>query len=149
MRATTGDEAKAIPTISVSLINIGYVLKTDLTDATKPVNFTAYSGKVKGSLVLGIDADGSNPVIYMATGSNPADAWNALGGASYTLPAATATALGGVKQSAATADQAAVTVAGADVAALVTSTNSALATIVAKINAILAAERTAGQKATT
>lgn len=149
MRATTGDVAKSIDTKSVSLLNVGIVLKTDLTTATSMINAQAYSGKAKGGLVVATDADGSNPVLYMASGSAASDAWLAQGaGAAYTLPNAGTAVRGGVLQSAATADQATLTVAGADVATLVTSTNAAFATLVAKVNAILAAERTAGQKAT-
>lgn len=148
MRTTTGDSAKSINTKAVSLLNVGIVLKTDLEDDTHFINQTVYSGKQKGGLIVATDADGTNPVLYMASGGLPADDWIAQGGgASYTLPNATTAIRGGVLQSAATPDQAALTVAGADVAALVTSTNTALAALVAKINAILAAERTAGQKA--
>lgn len=68
----------------------------------------------------------------------------AIAAAGGAIPAATTTVAGVVKQGAAVPVQAAVTVAGADVAALVTSTNTALATLVAKINAITAALRTAG-----
>lgn len=68
-------------------------------------------------------------------------AMNAIGAL---VPAATTTTNGTVKQAAATANQAALTVSGADVAALVTSTNTALSTLVGKVNAILAALRTAG-----
>ncbi|UJH95887.1 head fiber protein [Pantoea phage Nufs112] len=148
MRTTTGDENKAVATKSVSMLNVGIVLKTDLTDATKPINARAYSGKDKGGLVVGVDADGTNPVLYMASGPNAADAWLPQGPGTSTAPGdATTTTAGVVKQSAAVANQAAVTVSGADVAALVKSTNAALATLVSKINALLAAERTSGQLA--
>ncbi|WYM31525.1 hypothetical protein VL73_43 [Erwinia phage VL73] len=146
MRTTTGDQPKSVDTKSVSLLNVGIVLKTDLTTSTSVINSRALSGKDKGGLVVATDADGTNPVLYMASGPAASDAWLAQGGGTvYVLPAATTAAIGGVKMSTAIADQATVTVAGADVAALVTSTNTALATLVSKINAILAAQRTAGQ----
>lgn len=146
MRTTTGDEPKSVDTVSASLLNVGIVKKSDLTDATKLINFTAFSGKALGGLVVATEDDGTDPQMFMATGMNTTDPWVQLGaGAGYVLPAATTTALGGVKMAAAVANQAAVTVAGADVAALVTSTNAALATVVAKINALLASQRAAGQ----
>lgn len=147
MRATTGDVNKAVKAKAVSLLNVGIVLKTDLTDATATINATAYSGKQKGGLVVATDADGSNPVLYMASGRNASDTWIAQGGGTYTLPPATTAVTGGVKQSAAVANQGTITVAGTDVAALVTSTNAAFATLVSKLNALLAAERTSGQLA--
>ncbi|GGH32603.1 head fiber protein [Klebsiella phage KL01] len=146
MRTTTGDEPKSVDTVSASLLNVGIVKKSDLTDATKLINFTAFSGKALGGLVVATEDDGTDPQMFMATGMNTTDPWVQLGaGAGYALPAATTAALGGVKMAAAVANQAATTVSGADVAALVTSTNTALASIVSKINALLAAQRTAGQ----
>lgn len=61
------------------------------------------------------------------------------GGAAYVLPAATLTVLGGVKKAAAVADQTALTVT--DIA----TAQTAITALVAKINALLASERAAGQ----
>lgn len=61
------------------------------------------------------------------------------GGAAYVLPAATLTVLGGVKKGAAVVDIPAQTVT--DIAGAQTAINA----LVAKINALLASERAAGQ----
>jgi hypothetical protein len=63
------------------------------------------------------------------------------GGADYVLPAATTTVTGGVKQSAAVANLAAQTVT--DIA----TAQASITAIVTKLNALLAAQRTAGQLA--
>lgn len=67
-----------------------------------------------------------------------------ISGASYTLPAATTAVLGGVKKAVAVADQGALTVTGADAAAVATSATAAVVALTAKVNALLAALRTAG-----
>lgn len=61
------------------------------------------------------------------------------GGAPYVLPAATLTAMGGVKKAAAVADQGALTVT--DIA----GAQTAVTALVAKVNAILVSQRAAGQ----
>lgn len=145
-----GDVGKSVDVINVALV-APMVLQASLSDTAHMINQSSLSGKEKGAMVVVVDSLTAPTTFELkaAEGGAPDDAWVSVGGAaSYTLPAATASVLGGVKMSAATADQAATTVSGADVAALVTSTNTALASIVAKINAILAAERTAGQKVT-
>lgn len=65
-------------------------------------------------------------------------------GATYTLPAATTAVLGGVKKAVAVADQGALTVTGADAAAVATSATTAVVALTTKVNALLAALRTAG-----
>lgn len=57
---------------------------------------------------------------------------------------ATLTVVGGVKKTAAVADVAAQTVSGADVAAVATSATTAVNAVGTKLNALLAALRTAG-----
>lgn len=69
---------------------------------------------------------------------------DAIEGGGYTLPAATTTVLGGVKQAAAVANQSALTVSGADAAAVATSATTAVQALTTKLNAALAALRTAG-----
>lgn len=146
MRATTGDSPVSVQTKSVSLAPVAIVTLAQSADPTDPINIYALSGKEAGTVIT--IKDGTSYYLAMAQGSAPDDAWVAMGGSSGSVPNATTSVRGLVLQSAATADQGTLTVAGADVAALVTSTNTALATLVAKVNAILAAERTAGQKAT-
>ena len=149
-----GDLPKDVK-LTVTALVAPLVLAADLADVDNMINQTHLSGKQKGAYVLAVTSGTVlAPTAYelrSAVGSAPGDAWVAVGGSgapAYTLPNATPSVRGGVLQSAATADQGTLTVSGADVAALVTSTNTALATLVAKVNAILAAERTAGQKAT-
>ncbi len=67
-----------------------------------------------------------------------------IGDAGYVLPAATTAAIGGVKKATAVADQTALTVAGADATAVATSATTAVGALTTKINALLAALRTAG-----
>lgn len=147
-----GDIPKDVA-VTVSALVAPLVLAADLADVDNMINQAHLSGKQKGAYVLAVTAGTVDAPtgfeLRCARGAAPSDAWSPVtsGAPAYTLPAATTSVNGGVKMSAATADQAAVTVAGADTATLVTSTNTALATLVAKINAILAAERTAGQKA--
>ena len=66
------------------------------------------------------------------------------GGGSYTLPAATTSTLGGVLKSAAVTDIATQTVSGADATAVGTSATTAVNAVGTKLNALLAALRTAG-----
>lgn len=145
MAGVTGDKPVSINTKAVVMTTVPLIPVADLTVPTSMVNTNAQSGKQIGAVVFGQESDGTGK-LYVAQGSKSTDAWVPMGGTATVVNATTSTR-GIVLQSAATADQAAVTVSGADVAALVTSTNTALATLVAKINAILAAERTAGQKA--
>lgn len=145
MRATTGDSPVSVQTKSVSLAPVAIVTLAQSADPEDPINIYALSGKEAGTVIT--IKDGTSYYLAMAQGSAPDDAWEKTTG-SYSLPNASTSVRGGVLQSAATADQGALTVSGADVASLITSTNAALATLVAKVNAILAAERTAGQKAT-
>jgi hypothetical protein len=67
-----------------------------------------------------------------------------IGGAAYTLPAATTAVLGGVKKAVAVADQGALTVTGADATAVAASATTAVGALTTKVNALLAALRTAG-----
>jgi len=60
------------------------------------------------------------------------------------IPAATPTAVGGVKQSAAVNNIATQTVSGADAAAVATSATTAVNAVGTKLNALLAALRAAG-----
>lgn len=146
----TGDKGKSVDVINVALV-APMVLQASLSDTTHMINQASLSGKEKGAMVVVVDSLDAPTTFELkaAEGGAPDDAWVSVGGAaSYTLPNATTSVRGGVLQSVATADQPATTVSGADVAALVTSTNTALASLVAKINSILAAERTAGQKVT-
>lgn len=138
--------------ITVSALVAPLVLASRLEDEDDVINQTHLSGKQKGAYVLAVTAGTEElPTAYelrSAVGSEPGDAWLAVGGSGGTAPGSATTAAEGlVKQAAAVANQGALTVAGADVAALVTSTNTALASLVSKINALLAAERTAGQLA--
>lgn len=175
----TGATPKSRKQVSISLLNVGIVLKTDLADTDSPVNTVSMSGKAMGGLVVAVDADGSNPSLFMATssssnadwldligtgtvsiewddiqdkpaviaaGATAADARTAIGagtsnlaiGTSSTTAMAgnkvpTGTQRGGVLQQAAIADLA----SGADAA-----------TIVTKVNALLAALRASGELAT-
>ncbi|MNK14297.1 Head fiber protein [compost metagenome] len=62
----------------------------------------------------------------------------------YTLPAATTAVIGGVKQAVAVPNQGALTVDGADATAVAASATTAVQALTTKINALLAALRTAG-----
>lgn len=66
------------------------------------------------------------------------------GGGSYTLPAATTSTLGGVLKSVAVTDIATQTVSGADATTVGTSATTAVNAVGTKLNALLAALRTAG-----
>lgn len=146
---TTGD-LPVDKLITVTALVAPLVLASRLADPDDVINQTHLSGKQKGAYVLAVTAGTElAPTAYdlrSAVGSGVADEWVTVGAGS-TVPAATTTTAGTVRQASAVANQEAVTVAGADVAALVTSTNTALATLTAQINALLAAERAAGQLA--
>ena len=68
----------------------------------------------------------------------------AYAGGNLTLPAATASQAGVVKEGAAVANQATQTVSGADVTALGTSATTAVNALGTKVNALLASLRAAG-----
>lgn len=107
------------------------------------------------SISLGLDStvqvraivrDDTNAVI---TNTNSfeitlADLATALNGGPNAAPTATPTAAGIVRQAVAVPNQAALTVTGADAAAVATSATTAVTALVTKVNAILAALRTAG-----
>ncbi|UOW66406.1 head fiber protein [Aeromonas phage vB_AspA_Tola] len=144
-RSITGDAATSDNTKSVSLATLAIVTLAESVDVTHPINIYSMSGKEAGTVIA--IKDGTEYYMAMAQGSAPADDWNKMAGSAvYVLPAATTSVLGGVRQTAAVADLGAQTVSGADVAALITSTNAALANIVAKVNAKLAGDRTSGQQ---
>lgn len=125
MRTTTGDENVTYKTKAVILTHLATVLKTDLTDETAMINQYHDSGKQLGAAVLGVDSltTNANPVLYIASGPNPDDAWLAQGGGTGGTPPgnATTSVAGLVKQATATANFAA-----SDVAGLVTELNAFL-----------------------
>lgn len=71
----TGATPKSRKQVSISLLNVGIVLKTDLADPDSPVNTVSMSGKAMGGLVVAVDADGSNPSLFMATSSSSNADW--------------------------------------------------------------------------
>lgn len=125
MRPTTGDQNVTYKTKAVVLTNIAHVLKSDLTDTTSMINQFHDSGKQLGSAVIGVDdlTTKANPVLYIAAGSAPADAWNPASGSGGTPPGnATPTTPGLVKQSATQANSTAT-----DAPGMVTDFNALLA----------------------
>lgn len=132
MRPTTGDSPEAIRTQAVQLTQLGIVLKSDLTVESAMINQKALSGKQLGAAILGVDSltTNANPVLYIAAGSEPDDAWIASSGAGgATVPPATTTVQGTVLKAATTAAFAATDVAG----------------LVAEMNAFLTKYKAAGQ----
>lgn len=131
MRPTTGDSPEAIRTQAVQLTQIGIVLKSDLTVESAMINQKALSGKQLGAAILGVDSlnTNANPVLYIAAGSEPDDAWLASSGAGAAVPPATTTVQGTVLKAATTAAFAATDVAG----------------LVAQLNAFLTKYKAAGQ----
>lgn len=134
----TGARGASVKQVAISLLNVGIVLKSDLTDPDSPVNTVSMSGKAMGGLVVAVDADGfSNPRIYMATSSASDAEWIDLAqsGADVTIPDATTTVKGVVLQGAAVAN--ANSTSSSVVSALATGAD--LATTVAKVNEVITA----------
>lgn len=124
MRNTTGDDNVTYKTKAVVLTNLAIVLKSDLTDVDSMINQFHDSGKQLGSAVLGVDSltTNANPVLYVASGADPDDAWLPQGGGGAAPGNATTTTAGLVKQA---VTQAAST--ATDAAGVVTDFNSLLA----------------------
>lgn len=134
----TGARGASVKQVAISLLNVGIVLKSDLTDPDAPVNTVSMSGKAMGGLVVAVDADGfSNPRIYMATSSASDAEWIDLAdsGADVVIPDATTTVKGVVLQGAAVANANATS--SSVVAALATGAD--LPTTVAKVNEVITA----------
>lgn len=121
--------------VSISLLNVGVVDKSDLVDETAPVNQVSMSGKATGGLVVGRDPDGTNPELFMATGSGPSDGWINLNdtGAELVIGAPTATERGGVLLTGPVTN--ATTASSSSVADI--ATNATLADVIAKLNEAL------------
>ncbi|MGL6010989.1 MAG: head fiber protein [Shewanella oncorhynchi] len=123
-RPITGDAPVAVHTQAVQLTQIGIVLKTDLAVATAMVNVAGLSGKQVGAAIVGVDdlTTRANPVLYIASGPNPADPWIP---STATGVALATTSVAGVVKKAAT--QAAST--ATDVAGIVANFNTLLANL--------------------
>lgn len=67
---------KLTPVLSRLAMPSNTTTVADLSDIKHPVNIKSLSGKAVG---MGLMIDGN---IYVATGSNPSDSWNQLGGSS-------------------------------------------------------------------
>lgn len=78
MRPITGDNAKSINTVAMSLTNIGIVKQSELEDIDHMININQYSQKQNGSVVC-VWLTAGDFALAMAQGTDPSASWKVMG----------------------------------------------------------------------